>query len=903
MKTQLSLITSIFLFLLLSVSSCTKKTTFESNWEYQSDRVWIGPEWWANRLQDWKIQQGELQCVNSKLGLRTVHLLTHKVNLSDGNLDITLELALNPEAPRTGNNGWAGILLGAGEDQMDYKGSALIHHAPGKAGGMIVAVNELGQVIFLNNTENREHIGSMQAIPDSPYPDSLILNISIYQGTEDFCVMTARAIDPLTRNVINQNTLTQVPKKRLLGNIALAANHIDRDLNAYSYSFKKLIVKGSMLTHHPDHRFGPFMGVMHTLHDNTLKITAQLPPLGENDDRYVHMWYKHKDSLTWVFVDSSEIRRGPFNAPFKVENWNSSANHDYRLTYRLPERRGRMRNYYYSGTIKADPVDKDEIVVGAFACISHMEGSITGNRCDYPDRLWFPHNAFVEAVDGQDPDILFFTGDQIYEGRPTFPDFSSPEITELDYLYKWYIFLWSTGELMRNRPTVCMLDDHDVYHGNIWGANGKAAPAFPPDSIYPPHYEGWTSHWQQDQGGYKLPASTVNLIQSTQTSHLPDPYDPTPVEQGINVYYTDLNYGRISFAILEDRKFKSPPSLMLPQARVINGFAQNRYISGRGLDNPDAKLLGDRQLEFLDNWTSDWKDVDMKASISQTIFANLSTYPDTFETDAGTPRLISPPPGVIPPNYRVAKDMDSNGWPQTGRNKALRTLRKGFAVMIAGDQHLGSLIQMGVDTWDDAGYSFCVPAIGNLWPRRWFPPQPGLENIEGMPAYTGKYFDGFGNRMNVFAAANPVETGKEPAALYNRAVGYGIIRFGKLSGSITFECWKRDAGPDDEPEGMFPGWPKTISLLDNYRRPVVSWLPAYRVEGLQKYPVFQVINAETDEIIYTLRVPGNTYQPGVFTYGGAYNIRIGDPDSDNFQSFEAVQARYSRSADTVVVNF
>ena len=46
------------------------------------------------------------------------------------------------------------------------------------------------------------------------------------------------------------------------------------------------------------------------------------------------------------------------------------------------------------------------------------------------------------------------------------------------------------------------------------------------------------------------------MVERAQTSHLPDPYDPTPIEQGIGVYYTDFNWGGIGFAILEDRKFK-----------------------------------------------------------------------------------------------------------------------------------------------------------------------------------------------------------------------------------------------------------------------------------------------------------------------------------------------------------
>ena len=40
-------------------------------------------------------------------------------------------------------------------------------------------------------------------------------------------------------------------------------------------------------------------------------------------------------------------------------------------------------------------------------------------------------------------------------------------------------------------------------------------------------------------------------MQRTQTSNLPDPYDPAPIDQGINVAYTSLLYGGVSFAIVE----------------------------------------------------------------------------------------------------------------------------------------------------------------------------------------------------------------------------------------------------------------------------------------------------------------------------------------------------------------
>jgi len=898
MKSTIQVIaTSMILMLLFSCNR--SQVNYSSSWEDQPDRVWIGPEYWANRLQDWRIEHGKMVCTNTTLGLRTVHILTQQVGDHYGKLEIDLTLGLDSTASRKGNDGWAGILVGAGEGKMDYRASALIHHSPGDAGGIIIAVNENGQVIFLDNTGNREVIGSMQQLPEQTYPDSLRLTVDVYMNDDSTYTISASATDLLSRDQLNHNNLTKIPFERLRGNIAVAANHLEK--GGKGYWFGKLNMKGDALVETPGHRFGPFMGVMYTLNDDILKLTAQMPPVGEADDPFVRMWVRENGNIEWTEIDSSLVSRDAFIATFRIEDWVSDKEHEYRLAYRLQDKKSRRRTYYLSGTIKADPSQQAEVVAGAFSCISHMEGVIDGNRCDYPDRLWFPHTDFTRSVARQEPDILFFTGDQVYEGRPTYPDFSSPENTELDYLYKWYLFLWATGDLMRSTPAVCIPDDHDVYHGNIWGAGGKTAPVAK-DSAGG-DISGLSQFWQQDQGGYKLRPSTVNMIQATQTSHLPDPYDPAPAGQGIGVYYTDLNYGRISFAILEDRKFKSAPAVVLPEARVVNGFAQNPYISGRGLDDPEAKLLGDRQLAFLDAWTSDWKYTDMKATISQTIFANLSTYPDTFRTDAGTPKLTAPPPGVIPGGYRKARDMDSNGWPQTARNKALKEIRKGFAVMIAGDQHLGSLTHMGVDTWDDAGYSFCVPAIGNLWPRRWFPSEPGRDHQEGMPMYTGKYFDGFGNRVTVWAVANPVDTNREPEALYNRAVGYGIIRFNKSAGTITFECWRRDAMPSEGKSGMYPGWPKTVGLLENYDRPVRTWLPNYQVSGLVRHPVFQVTDESTGEIIYTVRVPSDNYQPGVFTYGGTYTVKIGDPDTGDFREFESVRARYNRDETPVMVSF
>jgi hypothetical protein len=392
------------------------------------------------------------------------------------------------------------------------------------------------------------------------------------------------------------------------------------------------------------------------------------------------------------------------------------------------------------------------------------------------------------------------------------------------------------------------------------------------------------------------------MVERTQTSHLPDPYDPSPIENNIGVYYTSVLYGGIDFAVLEDRKFKSPPAKILPDASIVNGFSQLENFDATRADRSDAILLGSRQLEFLEDWAEDWEETYMKVSLSQTIFANVSTYPDSFKTDAGTPRLKPLPQGIIPKDYSLAKDMDSNGWPQSGRNRALEQLRKGFAFMIAGDQHLGSVVHHGIDDWEDAGISFCVPSVANVWPRRWFPPNPGLNHDPEKPDYTGRYFDGFGNRITVHAVSNPYQSGIYPEELYDRAPGYGIVKFNKKDQIITIECWPRNVDPSNPDARQYPGWPMELNLEDNYGENATLRLPTLSLSNLEHPPVIQLIDERTDEIIYTVRAKSFEYTPKVLR-PGVYTIRIGEPGTLKIKEINGISAFSQNQSDTLEISF
>ena len=857
-----------FLFILLIAGSCTtqkqESTEFTSHWPEGVHRTWIGPEFWANRLQDWQLNNGRIECLTSETN-RNINLLTWRLGEEEGEFSMKVTTGLiTGTLPRNDKN-WLGFRIGAKGQFQDYRDDAIY----GK--GLNVGITTGGD-LFIGEPSVKQN-GNARAL--IPYLDkALELEVSV-QLKEGKYRLLVSATDPATGELLAEIVESDIPEQSLHGSIALVSHftNMDRNNNIPGGWFDDWILKGSKISNDPDRTFGPVLFSQYTLSRGVLKMTAQMPPVGEDDGKEVYFQIPEKND--WKTIETATIDPLSRTATFRLDGWDHAKDTSYRLAYSLNTGNRELTEFYYEGMIRKEPLDREELVVAGF----------TGNN-----DLGFPNNDLTEAIKYHDPDLLFFSGDQIYEGVGGFGTQWVPvDKAILDYLRKWYLFGWEYGELLRDRPCISIPDDHDVYHGNIWGAGGIATSP------------GLSGGAAQDAGGYKMPARWVKMVERTQTSHLPDPYDPTPIEQGIGVYYTELNYGGISFAILEDRKFKSAPKPLIPEAEIVNGFVGNKNWNAveKG-DVPGAVLLGQRQLDFIEQWAGDWSNHTwMKVVLSQTIFANVATLPEDASSDVHVPGLRILKEGEYPPDDRPVADMDSNGWPQTGRNEAIKKIRKAFAVHIAGDQHLGSMIRYGVDQWGDAGYAFCVPAVSNVWPRRWFPTNPGANRKEGDPDYTGDFSDGFGNKVTVLAVSNPVFTGQKPSNLYDRATGYGIIRFNKKTRKTVVECWPRFVDPSDADAKQYTGWPLTIDQVDNYGPEPYGWLPQLNISGMED-PVIKVF--KDDELVYALRIKGSDFIPAIFE-PGLYRIEAGDPDQDNFKVFTNLEAEKEAGGNFIDVAF
>jgi alkaline phosphatase D len=314
-------------------------------------------------------------------------------------------------------------------------------------------------------------------------------------------------------------------------------------------------------------------------------------------------------------------------------------------------------------------------------------------------------------------------------------------------------------------------DDHDVYHGNLWGWGGRLCP---------------TDH--NASGGYICAPYFVNMVHRTQTSHNPGPYDPAPALNGITNYYGAFTYGGVGFAVLEDRKFKTPPDVTAPKEQT---------------------LLGETQLRFLEEWGADWEGQAAKVVVSQTVYAAMHCRDD------GT----------------LFVDPDCNGFPKAGRDRAVRAFREAGAFVFCGDQHLATFAQLGIGDPSHGVYQFCVPAMGNIFWRWFYPAEAGANRAPGMPEHLGDFTDPWGNPFRMLAVANPeeetlyreagairsrhllpveeFETGPGDSERTSQGDGYGIIRLDKAAREITAECWPHNARPSEGDE-MFQGWPVTV---------------------------------------------------------------------------------------------
>ena len=832
-------------FLILQMSApLLIGASYKSSLRNDIVRPFVGKEFWPNPQMDWQLKNGRMEVMISKGGkTHDIHLLTHQLKSEEGSFSQSVRVSFEKINPNKIKR--AGFKFGiVGTMPEEYRSNLFL------SSGYMAGVTSEGKLFGPG-------IESKTTLPKSALED-LRLTLKV-EHKGDNCDYALEARSPSMEangKAFMSIKKTMRLKKGLLGNFALFAdysqkNHapsIPADIQEFQTdaSFQDWQISGNKVKQNLDQTFGPILWTQYTLHRGVMKMTAQVSPMGRMNREKVH--FELLKEGKWKRVQSSAIHEYASTAHFRMENWNEQQPVPFRVVLKDGNEMGEWK-----GTIRKDPKNKKTIKLAALSCMK--DGA-------------FPNQYLQQNILAQNPDILFFAGDQLYESNGGYGIVRAYKLADvprasLNYLQKYWIFGWSFRDAMRDRPSIVIPDDHDVYHGNIWGLGGGPVP------------EGGS---RGSDGGYEMHPEWVRMVERTQVANLPDPYDPTPVLQNIGVYYTDFNYGGISMAVLEDRKFKSGPAQAVDKktnkGRVDH--VRDPNLDPMVLDKPGLHLLGDRQEKFLEEWAGDFRDASMKAILSQSPFCAVATHHG----------------GGKDSNILIA-DLDANGWPQSGRNRAIELARKGHAVMIHGDQHLATVVHHGVDEWNDAGFSFAGAGICNGYPRLWAPKEAGKNRRPGLPNYTGEFLDGFHNKINVWAAANRIDKqypekikGKPTTMLEklnNSASGYGIVKFHKIEQEITMESWPiyENMTSDIASYETHTGWPVTVSVDQQYNRKPLGFLAPVKMK--KKSFIVRVRKELSGELVYARRVTTGTYRPKVFEMG-SYRVEVGEPE--NWKTFK-----------------
>ncbi len=770
-------------------------------------RRWLGPDWHANRLQDWRLVDGRIVCDDSRLPVRTAHQLCTRLraNLSEhakaGLVHITT--VAQPLGGTLTRGCFAGLLIGAGNDSIDHRLSALAQQVPAPDGGILAVIDGQGWPMFLDFSAERADSFSWSLPTDTTIDSLRVLGSMTNRSFGNFDPSRAVSIDlyiqrarnspgyNLTLEVsqgaefLRQARAMEVPAADIDGAVALVAQRSDRKQGiGWSFGGIKYVVEGTerdaWLDEHPERAWGPVRACTYTIDRgddgaHALTMLAHLPP--ETPFERIGLEIAPAGGA-WSRAGEPEFDAPSATVRFRCPRIDDALGGRYRVSGTLDG-----NPFAYEGSLRAP---RPNMVISSMSCVKHVVSLKGWNRSG----VWFPHEDLTARVAAHDPDLLYFAGDQIYEGDLTGVDAAN---MLLDYHGKFERWLWSFGGLTRDRPSIVVPDDHDVFHGNLWGAGGIAARA----------HDGLSA---QDAGGYKLPAATVNAIHRSQTGNLPPraPEVDAPVGQGIEPYSTRVRFGPVDFLVLSDRLWKDSASIAVPEAKCVNGYFTAEGFDPKTADRPGARLLGEAQEALLARW-ADQRDPRSarKIVLTQSPFIAAHTLPKG-KSDSVVPSLPILKDGEVPPDDEPAADTDTNGWPQGARSRAIAAFARARALHLAGDQHFASVIQYGLDGWRDGPFAFTAPAIANTWPRRWMPTSPGAN---GKTPFTGDFTDPFGNRFTMWAVANPRASGREPARLHDLSPGYGVVRVSP-DGALRLEAWPR--GADPAAGSPYRGWPFEI---------------------------------------------------------------------------------------------
>ncbi|WP_338027306.1 hypothetical protein [Colwellia maritima] len=174
------------------------------------------------------------------------------------------------------------------------------------------------------------------------------------------------------------------------------------------YRFSDWIMQGEAFSVNEQQKFGPILWTMYTLSDSrseegfVMNLSAFTGPMGVYDNNTISLQVIKNGA--WTTLATEKLDPDAWVATFRVPNWNETVVTPYRVVYLEKQRDGSENLDIYLGNIQANPVGK-KLRMASLTC-----------QNDYA----FPYAPVADNVVKMKPDLVFFSGDQLYESHGGF---------------------------------------------------------------------------------------------------------------------------------------------------------------------------------------------------------------------------------------------------------------------------------------------------------------------------------------------------------------------------------------------------------------------------------------------------------------------------------------------------
>ena len=272
-------------------------------WPETHDRVFLGGEYWANPMEDWRVSAGGAECL-SMGGGRSVHSLTHQVTQND---TFTIEVTLTRlEIGKT--DGGAGFRIGLRSEINEYRSNCFVQKG-------INAGWQGDQLVLGPKTAPLKDGSALKQV-------RLTLK-GAPEGDKGVLTLTAHAMD----SNAELGTITHAfDAEALLGNVSIANNFAagavagaKKNQNkaktgaagAGRYRFQNWDLHGTAFTVTPQNCFGPLLWSMYSLSDSrteegfVMKLSALTAPLGAKDNQVVELLVK--EAGAWKSLGTAKL--------------------------------------------------------------------------------------------------------------------------------------------------------------------------------------------------------------------------------------------------------------------------------------------------------------------------------------------------------------------------------------------------------------------------------------------------------------------------------------------------------------------------------------------------------------------------------------------------------------------